>query len=310
LPPDGRDEGVTMTGDLDWQDLRLFLAVARHGGLSAAAKATGLSPATLGRRMAALEASAGVSLFSRWRHGYTLTPAGQALFEQAEAMEQAAAGVARWRESLAPGRIVRVSAGSWMTRFLARNLAELRRPDEPWTLDLSVENASADIGRRHADIGIRNRRPDEPWLAGRRVSHVAFAVYRRNDGRPPPADEPWVGSTTATRSARWLTEQVGARFVVRSSDPRVVLDLVRAGAGRGVFPCFVGDADPALVRVGPPIPELLSEQWLVVHHEERHHPAIHAAAERIAALIGRHRRLFLGEVTPDTQQLPDADETA
>lgn len=283
-----------MKGELDWQDLRLFLAVARQGGLSAAGQETGLSPATLGRRMAALETAAGAILFERWRHGYTLTAAGQALLEQAEAMERAAAGVARWREGLSPGRAVRVSAGSWMTRFLAENLGALRRPDEPWTLDLAVENASADIGRRHADIGIRNRRPDEPWLAGRRVSQVAFAAYRRAGG-DVPEDEPWIGSTSATRSARWLMEQAGARVAVRSSDPRVVLDLVRSGAGRGVFPCFVGDAEPALARVGAPIPELLGEQWLVVHHEDRHHPAVHAAAERIAALIGRHRARFLGD---------------
>jgi DNA-binding transcriptional LysR family regulator len=284
-----------MKSDLDWQDLRLFLAVARQRGLSPAAQETGLSPATLGRRMAALEAVLGLSLFDRWRHGYSLTEAGQALLEQAEAMERAAGGVARWREGLSPGRTVRVSAGSWMTRFLAQHAAELRRPDEPWVLELTVENASVDIGRRHADIGIRNRRPEEPWLAGRRVSRVAFAVYRRNHGSEPPDDEPWVGSATATRSARWLMEQGGERFVIRSNDPRVVFDLVKGGFGRSVFPCFVGDADPGLARVGPPIEELLSEQWLVVHHEERHHPAVHAAAERISALIGRFRAQFLGE---------------
>ncbi|MGF1624595.1 MAG: LysR family transcriptional regulator [Alphaproteobacteria bacterium] len=283
-----------MKRDLDWQDLRLFLAVARQRGLSPAAQETGLSPATLGRRMAGLEAVVGRALFDRWPHGYSLTAEGQALLEQAEAMERAAAGVARWRDRLSPGRTVRVSAGSWMTRFLAENVAAVHRVGDSWTLDLSVAHLSVDIGRRHADVGIRNRRPEEPWLAGRRVSRVAFAVYRRGDATAPAEAEPWIGGVSGTRSAIWLAEQTGARFAVTSNDPRAVLDLVRAGVGRSVFPCFVGDAEPGLVRVGPPVAELTSEQWLVVHHEERHDPAVHAAADRIAALIGRHRAHFLG----------------
>ena len=71
--------------------------------------------------------------------------------------------------------------------------------------------------------------------------------------------------------------------------------LWRRGAGLSVFPCFVGDSDQRLVRVAPPIAELETDQWLVSHHEERHEPAVHAVADRIAALMKRHGPLFRGE---------------
>ena len=268
--------------------------MARQRGLSPAARQTGLSPATLGRRMTTLERTLGHILFQRWPTGYSLTEAGQALLAQAEAMERAANAVDRWREGLAAGRTVRISAGSWTARFLSRHIASVRRDGDDWTLDLGIANTTVDIGRRHADIGIRNRRPEEPWLAGRRVGRVAFASYGRAD--LAETDLPWIGvSGGTTPSAQWLAELPGAAVPVHCSDPRGVMDLVLAGAGRAVFPCFVGDAEPPLARLGEPIAALTSDQWLVVHHDERHDPAVRTAADRIAALLTAHRALFAGE---------------
>lgn len=88
----------------------------------------------------------------------------------------------------------------------------------------------------------------------------------------------------------------GDRIGVRGNDPHSVRELVAAGAGLSVFPCFVGDLDPRLVRIsGKPIVELYSEQWLVSHHEERHRPEVRRVADRIAALMKTHAALFRGE---------------
>ena len=77
-----------------------------------------------------------------------------------------------------------------------------------------------------------------------------------------------------------------------------MLDLVRAGAGQAVLPCFVGDAEPGLVRLGAAIADLTHEQWLVMHHEERHDPAVHTVARRLARLFRAHRAAFLGVSGP------------
>ena len=279
---------------VDWEDIRLFLAVARGEGLSAAARQAGSSPATLGRRMTALERSLGQRLFVRERLGYRLTEPGRQFLAQAEEMEAAATGIERWRDGLSPRRTVRISAGTWTSWFLARHIDALWSPGEPWTIDFVAANARLDIARGQADIGVRNRRPEEPWLAGRRTGDVAFAVYGR---RGEALEERWIGVTgdgAVTPSARWVAERHAAATVVRGNDPRLILDLLRRGVGRAVLPCFVGDADPELDRLQE-VEELRHQQWLVLHQDERRHPAVRAVIERIVQLMRDNRALLRGE---------------
>jgi DNA-binding transcriptional LysR family regulator len=283
---------------MDWDDLKLFVLVARHGGPTAAARATGLSAATLGRRLHALETALGRHLFDRRPEGYRLTADGRALLAQAEPVEATMHGIERWRDHGAPGRVVRVSAGSWTSRFLAQNFSALWREADGFRLQILTAEARLDIARRAADLGLRNRRPEEAWLAGRRVGREAFAVYARA-GEPLP--EEFVAPTELlTPSAIWLRERHGDAIAVETSNPRLVLDLMLAGAGMGVLPCFVGEAEPGLRRVGEPIPEIAHEVWMVMHHDDRYDPAVRTVAQRVARLIRARRPAFIGT----TEALP------
>lgn len=280
--------------DSDWDDLRLFLAVSRLGGLSAARAATGLSPATLGRRITGLERRIGVPLFTRLQTGYLLTEAGEELLAHAEEVERAMAGVARWREGAQSQSSVRLSAGNWTTDFLARHIGELWCPGEP-AIEFVAANARIDIGHRAADIGIRNARPEDAGLAGRRIGKVAFALYGAPGVGPDGPVVGLSGDTSNTPSARWLAASFAARIALRGNSVHAVRELLAGGAGLSVLPCFVGDGDPRLVRLGGVIPELGTEQWLVAHHDERHAPAIRRVIERIVKLMADAGPLFAGE---------------
>lgn len=285
--------------ELNWDELRIFLDVARLGGLSAAAGKTRLSPATLGRRVTALEHEIGEPLFVRSQSGYALTAAGEDLLERAEEVEEAMTALNRWREGAAGERVVRVSAGTWTSAFLSQHIGELWSVGEGIRIELVTANEKVDIGRRAADLGIRAARPTEPNLAGRQVGKVAHAIYAGRNLINGVKAGMFVGVTGdggVTASARWLQAHHGDRIGVRGNDPQSVKELVAAGAGLSVFPCFAGDSDPRLVRVAPPIPELLQEQWLVAHHEERHDRAVRKVADRIAALLKAHGPLFRGEI--------------
>src|SRR5690606_41375874 len=111
--------------DFSWDDLRLFLDVARLGGLSAARATTGLSAATLGRRVTALERQIGEPLFIRTQTGFTLTRAGAALPERAQDVEAAMRALTHWREGAIGARVVRVLAGTWSSDFRARHMDDL-----------------------------------------------------------------------------------------------------------------------------------------------------------------------------------------
>lgn len=285
--------------DLPWDDLRLFLDVARLGGLTAATQTTGLSAATLGRRVNALERQVGEPLFVRSQTGYRLTPSGEALLERAEEVEAAMLSLTRWKEGAMGERVVRLSAGPWTSAFLARHISHLWTAADRFGLELVTASHKVDIGRRHADIGIRNQRPTEQWLAARRIGTVAYALYARPELTNGVAAGYFVGvagEASQTHSARWLHAHHGDRIVTRGNDAMSVMELVAAGAGMSVFPCFVGDSDARVARMAPPIAELETEQWLVCHHEERHVPAVRTVTDRIATLMRDHGPLFQGTV--------------
>jgi DNA-binding transcriptional LysR family regulator len=284
--------------ELSWDDIRLFLVVARLGGLSAGTTATGLSAATLGRRVTALERQVGEPLFVRSQQGYALTAAGEDLLRRAEDVEAAMQAVTRWRDGNVGDRIVRISAGTWTSAFISQHINEIWQVEDGIRIELVTAHAKVDIGRRAADLGVRASRPTEPGLAGRQIGKVAHALYGgRNfiNGVAAGLFVGVVGDAAITGSARWLMAHHGDRIGVRGNDPHSVRELVAGGAGLSVFPCFVGDSDPRLVRVASPITELLSEQWLVSHHEERHRPEIRRVADRIARLMREHGPLFRGE---------------
>lgn len=285
--------------DFSWDDLRLFLDVARLGGLSRATETTRLSAATLGRRVAALERQVGEPLFHRSQTGYRLTQAGEDLLARAEDVEAAMLSLKRWKEGAAGQRVVRLSAGSWTSAFVAGHIGDIWTVEDRFAVEFVTATDKVDIGRRNADLGIRNQRPTEQWLAGRLIGTVAYALYSGLDlvnGIKAGYFVGVSGESGQTHAARWMQARHGDRIAVRGNDAMSVRELVAAGAGLSVFPCFVGDSDPRLVRVAPPIAELATDQWLVSHHEERHERAVHTVAERIAALMKRHGALFRGEM--------------
>ncbi len=273
--------------DMNWDDLRLFLDVARLGGLNAAARATGASPATLGRRVLALEAVIGEPLFVRSAKGYRLTEAGESLRDRASEIETGFSALAAWRKERHGERTIRLSAGHWTASYLARHIDRLWRPEDRFRIEFITSNEKLDIGRRQADLGLRNMRPTEQWLAGRLVGQTTFALYAGRKLVLGVAAGMFVGlsGTLITPSARWLETHHGDRVGIRGNDASSILELVAAGAGLSVFPCFIGDNDPRLVRVASIIDELTSETWLVSHHDERHAPHVRTLANRIAALM-------------------------
>jgi DNA-binding transcriptional LysR family regulator len=284
--------------DLSWDGLRLFLDVARLGGLSAATSKSGLSAATLGRRITELERQVGERLFVRAQTGYSLTPVGEELLVWAEEVEAAMLALKRWKDGAIGERVVRVSAGPWTSAFLGRQIGQIWTASDRFGLELVTANQKVDIGRRNADLGIRNQRPTEQWLARRLIGRVAYALYARPEFVSGVAAGYFVGvagEASQTHAARWLHARHGDRIAVRGNDALSVLELVAAGAGISVFPCFVGDSDPRLSRMAEPIPELETEQWLVAHHEERHTHAVRTLGDRIAALMREHGPLFRGE---------------
>jgi DNA-binding transcriptional LysR family regulator len=273
----------------DWTDYGLFAAVARAGSLAGAARETGLSQATLSRRMTALEQRTGRRLFAHGSGGYSPTTEGRALLERTKKMEAAARDIAHWSAARTGPPRVRISAGTWTSVYLARNLPAYWSPAAAWTPDFVSSNLTMDIERREVDIGIRNRRPTHQWLAGRRTGTVEQASYATSE-----TVTGWIGpgnDAAALPSEAWTLANHGDEMVAVSNDPQIRMALACSSIGRVVLPTFAGDYIPNLIRVSDVIDALTSEEWLVCHQDTRHDPAIRAALDALASALQRDRPL-------------------
>ena len=169
---------------IDWDDARVFLAVARHGSLRAAGRALGLSQPTIGRRLAAFEAAfGGPALFDRLPEGLRLNAAGEALRAAAEELEDAALALERRHAAASPqlSGTVRVSVGEWAARFLAGNLGPVSPAPLPSgiTVELVESRETANLARREADLAVRHHPPEGGDLYIAKLGTFAASVYRR-----------------------------------------------------------------------------------------------------------------------------------
>src|SRR5262245_42518538 len=292
---------------MDWDDVRVFLAVARHGSLRAAGRALGLSQPTIGRRLSSFEATfGGPTLFDRLPEGLRLNAAGDALMPAAEELEIAALALERRRAAASPALsgTVRVSVGEWGGAFLASHLDQSSETGLPPTLTLELVESweTANLARRDADLALRHGVPEGGNLYVSKVGVIACAVYSRRDSG---INEPLRGAAWVTYpeeqshviTARWVDQQlrsVGGSVVLRASTLPLRAAAVRAGVGVGLLPCFLGDADKALERITPPVPELGAEYWVIVHRDLRRAACVRAVIDWIHRVFNERRDELAG----------------
>src|SRR5437588_100820 len=289
-------------GAMDWGDVRVFLAIARQGSMRAAGRALGLSQPTIARRLAAFEATfGGPTLFDRLPEGLRLNAAGERLLAAAEGIEDAVLTLERRRAAASPALsgTVRVSTGECAGGFLARCLSEATTTALPSgiTLELVDElRQTANLVRRQADMALRHEPPEGGDFYISKAGTFACAVYRRR-GADAGAWITYTEEQAHYAPARWVQrqlEETGKPVALRASSMLMHLEAIRAGTGRGVLPCYVGDGHPLLERVTPPIPEIAAEYWIIVHRDLRRAACVRAVIDWIKALVAERRDLLAG----------------
>jgi DNA-binding transcriptional LysR family regulator len=293
---------------LDWSELQAFLAIARAGQLARAAQAMGVDATTMGRRLRRLESRVGAILFEQTREGQVLTEAGEALLAKVEAMAQAAADIAQTGEAsggLSGTLRITVSEGfgSW---FLARHLHEFQTAHPALTVDLVANSGFLSPSRREADIAVLLSRPKRGPLIARKLSDYGLRLYASpaylaRAGTPrAPADLShghrligYIPDLLFAPELGYLDEiHPNLEVRLRSSSINAQLRLIASGAGIGVLPCFLGDADPALVTV---LPERLIERtfWLVRHKDTANLARVRAFCDWLIAKAQEQRTALL-----------------
>lgn len=278
----------------DWENLRHFLAVARCGTLSGAARALKVDHATVSRRLAVLEAELDVMLVERLPRSCRLTMIGLQVFDQAVMMEDAADGVARVaRAAHTPliGKVTLSAPPVLAAHLLAQHLAQFRTLYPDIRLSLAAQAQQVSLSRREADVALRLVRPKEAGNVARKLGTMAFGLYARRDYTHRDRPDQWQFIAFDENfgdmpQQKWLLGIAGTRPVAcELNDIGGHLIAVRTGAGVAGLPCFMGDADPDLVRIGEGLPSFSRDIWLLVHRDLRRTPSVRAVMDFVVALI-------------------------
>ncbi len=291
----------------DWDNLRVFLALAEEGSLTAAARRLKVSHPTIARRVKALEDELGTRLFDRMPDRFVPTLAATHLLDEVRAMEQAAQSLARRSAGLVDNHLgtVRISVDETMAEFVSRHLMRLRENHRCIEFEISVAHISANLSRREADLLIRNTVPDSASLFGRKLGRFAYAVYgvrslaASSDGGPAALRAlPWVGfddDHVYMPGQQWQIDLLaGTAPEVRTNNGVVLYQAIRNGHGVGVLPCFLGDSDPALVRITPILEDVVVDQWMLVHRDMRSLPRVRVVMDALVKLFQDTRAEYEG----------------
>jgi DNA-binding transcriptional LysR family regulator len=277
----------------DWNDLRYFLAVARHGSTIAAAKALKTSQSTVQRRLTELERRIGRPLVQRHANGYRLTEFGQHMLPHAERVEVAVETLNQQRATLERGEVgvIRLTCPEPIMYRLKRSpfLDRFHERHPGLRVEFVMSDKYLDLARGDADVALRSGDTDDEVLVGRKVADSYWGVYGTPGyfaahGKPASAEElsrhAMIGldeSMADHRAMKWLREVVpGAELVARSNSVLGLVSAAKSGIGLAPLPTALGDAEPELTQVLGPIPALTRSWRLLTHPEVRKTPRVSA----------------------------------
>jgi DNA-binding transcriptional LysR family regulator len=270
--------GYAKMRDVDWDDLRFFLAVSEHGSISGAAKLLNVNHSTVLRRLASLEKRLGARLFDRLPDGYEMTAQGEELrnqlrgvSEQIETAQRRLSG----RDLGLYGAIRITTTDTLMHGLLMPYLAEFRALNPAIQMEIVINNTFLSLTRREADIAVRPSNIVPENLVGRRTGRLRTAIYasksylKKNAKKKEWAAHDWVApdeTLSHLAQAKWMRENIPEdRIVVRVDSLVGMVAAVSQGMGLGMLLWLLADGEKDLVRLAEPLNELDTDLWILTH---------------------------------------------
>ena len=292
---------------MQWDDARIFLAFAREGSFSAAAKRLDVQHSTISRRVHALEEQIGTPLIERSPNGFVLTAAGEGLMNSALKVEkellafEAASG---GQSQDASGELKVTAINNMASTLLMPLFARFNQVYPNIELRIEVTNDSVRLAQRDADVALRQTNTPGETLIGTRLATVASAVYGSTDYcaavESGKGKVNWIGVDCCDFHRNWTRQACpdGAHaFYV--DETSLTLAAIKEGLGVGYLPCFLGDAEPGLTRFREPEPQHNLGLWFLYHRDLRNTKRVTLFREHMKQEIQTISHLFAGKPNPD-----------
>ncbi|AYM06920.1 LysR family transcriptional regulator [Agrobacterium radiobacter] len=292
---------------MNWDDVRLFLSVARSGQFLSAARKLGVNHATLSRRISALEAAIGTQLFLRSTNGCELTEEGQRLLAGAERMEtemlNAQANLGRVDTAVAG--TVRIGAPDGLgVSFLAPRIGRLTARYPDLKIQLVPVPRSFSLSQREADIAITIERPEQGRLMFSKLTDYSLGLYASADylaeyGTPADVEAlkrhrriGYVEDLIFSPSLNYTGEIMrdwDAAFEISSATGQT--EAVRSGAGIGILHNYIAGQYPELLRIMPHL-TISRSYWTAYHESARQLVRVRTVVDFLQELVAEERRIF------------------
>ncbi|MCJ9693476.1 MULTISPECIES: LysR family transcriptional regulator [Rhizobium] len=293
---------------MNWDDVRIFLAVARTGQILAASKRLGLNHATLSRRLTSLEAALKTRLFIRRTNGCELTAEGEVFLASAERMEteMLAAQASLGHTDTAIAGTVRVGApDGFGVSFLAPRMGRLIERHPELKIQLVPVPRSFSLSQREADIAITLERPEQGRLVSSKLTDYTLGLYASRDylaSRGTPGDidalkaHPRIGYvedlifTASLNFSGEVMRSWDASFEISTAIGQT--EAVRSGAGIGILHDYIARQYPELQRILPEV-SIRRAYWTTYHETARDLMRVRSVADFLQELVSAERHIFL-----------------
>ena len=292
---------------MNWDDAKIFLAIAREGTLSAASKVLKLGIATTSRRLERLEEALGVRLFTRDQLGYKLTDEGSALISQAEALEQAGfafSNAAHKKNESVMGHVCLATAQGLADHLIIPALPSLTDVNPNLTLEIVTGVSTVNLHRRDADIALRMVRPESGNVRIRKLGTLGFGLYASESylQRRPNPDRPnnleyddfigWSEAQQHLNSAQWLERTLRGRPCrLTTTTMSAQFSAVQTSLGLAVLPHFIARKMGLICLLD----DIGCDQpiWLAIHSDLAHSRRIRVVADFLTALVSGNQEKLM-----------------
>lgn len=288
---------------MNWDDLRLFLAVARSGSISGAAKQLGVQHSTISRRLRQFELKLGARLVERKKGGYELTQAGEHVMDAARNIEREVLGVdgaliGKDTQLMGPLRVTAIN--NMASSVLMPMFADFSNQHPLVKLHIVVSNLDASLAQRDADVAIRLTNSPPDTLIGKRIVTVASTIYGSrsyiNKLRQTSCEPKWIGVDCCGFHKTWTKQacdEQSHNFI--SDDTLLTQAAIREGLGVSILPCFMGDTDPELERYCEPDPAYNLGLWVLLHPDLKRTARVLSFRDYMTSAIKEKKELFEGK---------------
>lgn len=294
---------------MNWDDIRIFLAVARRGSLTAAGNDLSMSASSVSRHIDELERRLGVVVFLRSQSGYALSDAGIEIFADAERAESSFFDIVRKASSSAEklfGTVRVALPENFATYLVFPEVSQFIEAHPAITLEFVTNVSVTNLTRREADISLRLIRPETGNLVAKQIGKMATALYASSEYLAKHPFDPkakgkghlaicWDEMFSYLQASNWLQEQLPhAGIAVRTTSLQSQLAACANSVGLSVLPCFIADPVPNLVRIIPPEGVFSQNIWLTMHHDISKLARIRAVAQFLEDTLHLSSQHLLG----------------